>query len=158
MFGGFVGRPAELDQLQKCAARAKSGDPQLVFVEGVPGIGKSSLLAQFTATLSGWRNIVVTAYEDEKRLPFGVLTRLLSAGRIPGSAGDSPTAAITDPIALGAELLQLLGDLEQSAPVAVVIDDAPWTDPQSMRALTFALRRLQGERVLVVLTMRSQDV
>ena len=63
-----------------------------------------------------------------------------------------------DPIVLGAELLQLLGDLEQSAPVAVVIDDVPWADPQSLRALTFALRRLQVERVLVVLTMRSEEM
>ena len=58
MSGGFVGRPAELDELQKCAARAKGGDPQLVFVEGVPGIGKTSLLTQFASTLSGWRQIV----------------------------------------------------------------------------------------------------
>jgi ATP/maltotriose-dependent transcriptional regulator MalT len=158
MSGGFVGRPAELDELQKCAARAKGGDPQLVFVEGVPGIGKTSLLTQFASTLSGWRQIVVSGYEDEKRVPFGVLTRLLSDGRTPGSAMDSPAASITiDPIALGADLLQLLGDLEQAAPVAVVIDDAPWADPQSLRALTFALRRLQGERVLVVLTMRSRE-
>ena len=157
--GGFVGRPVELDELRKCAAKAKGGDPQLVFIEGVPGIGKTSLLAQFATTLSGWRRLVVAGYEDEKRLPFGVLTRLLSAGRLPGSAGARPAEPITsDPIVSGAELLQLLGDLEQSAPVAVVLDDAPWADPQSLRALTFALRRLQVERVLVVLTMRSLDV
>ena len=159
MSGGFVGRPAELVELQRCAAKAKSGDPQLVFVEGVPGIGKTSLLAQFATTLSGWRQIVVAGYEDEKRLPFGVLTRLLSAGRPPGSGVVRPAEQLmVDPIVLGAELLQLLGELEQSAPVAIVIDDAPWADPQSLRALTFALRRLQVERVLVVLTMRSKEV
>ncbi len=159
MSGGFVGRPAELDELQKCAAKATSGDPQLIFVEGAPGIGKTSLLAQFAATLSGWRQLAVAGYEDEKRLPFGVLTRLLNAGRSPGTTVTPPVDQImNDPIVLGAELLQLLGDLEQSAPVAVVIDDAPWADPQSLRALTFAVRRLQVERVLVVLTMRSREV
>ena len=159
MSGGFVGRPAELDELRSCATKAKGGDPQLVFVEGVPGIGKTSFLAHFATALSGWRHMVVAGYEDEKRLPFGVLTRLLSTGRSPGSAVAPPAEQImVDPIVLGAELLQLLGELEQSAPVAVVIDDATWADPQSLRALTFALRRLQAERVLVVLTMRSQEM
>lgn len=158
MSDGFVGRPVELDALRKCAAKAVNGHPQLVFVEGAPGMGKSSLLAQFTATLSGWRHIAVAGYDDEKRTPFGVLSRMLQIGRAPEPVMAQANPENSDPIVLGAELLQLLGDLEQFSPVAVVLDDAPWADPQSLRALTFALRRLQTERVLVVLAMRSEDV
>ena len=169
MPGGFVGRPAELDELRSCATRAANGHPQLTFVQGAPGIGKTSLLAQFSSTLTGWRQIVVAGFEDEKRLPFGLLSRLISAGRSPAAIVHSPNQLAdlqsdsrqqtdgTDPFVMGAELLQLLGDIEQAAPVLVVIDDAPWADQPSLRALTFALRRLQAERVLVVLTMRSQD-
>jgi len=48
-----------------------------------------------------------------------LLTRLLSTGRSPGSAVVLPAEQImVDPIVLGAELLQLLGELEQSAPHA----------------------------------------
>ncbi|MET0865848.1 MAG: AAA family ATPase, partial [Nakamurella sp.] len=155
-----------------CAAKAASGGPQLVFVEGPPGIGKTTLLTEFTQGLVGWRRVLAAGYEDEKRLPFGLLFRLLSAGRMPSaevrsssqsretaeSTGQQPTPGGSDPFALGAELVQLLGDLEQSQPVAVIVDDAPWADPQSLRALIFALRRLRAERVLMVLTMRPQDV
>ncbi|MEP6559990.1 MAG: AAA family ATPase, partial [Nakamurella sp.] len=178
MSSRFVGRPAELDELHQRAARAEGGIPQLVFVEGAAGIGKTSLLAQFATTLTGWRQLSAAGYEDEDRLPFGLLTRLLSSGRafstVDPPTVDPPTVdqqtvgpstvdppalpSGTDPFVLGTELVQLLGDLEQSRPVVVVIDDAPWADPQSLRALTFALRRLQAERVLVVLTMRPRDL
>ena len=68
MSGGFVGRPVELDALRKCAAKAVDGHPQLVFVEGAPGIGKSSLLAQFAATLSGWRKLSWQATRTKSEL------------------------------------------------------------------------------------------
>jgi len=58
---------------------------------------------------------------------------------------------------VGAELVQLLGDLQESGPVALIIDDAPWADPPSLRALSFTLRRLQVDRMLTMLTMRSED-
>jgi ATP/maltotriose-dependent transcriptional regulator MalT len=159
MPGGFVGRAGELDSLRTSAAQALAGQPQLVFVEGVPGIGKTSMLAEFASTLQGWHTLAVSGYEDERRLPFGLLSRLVIPDRPEGwSLEQTAGQDGIDPFAVGAELVQLLGDIEQFGPVAVVVDDAPWADSQSLRALTFALRRLRTERVLVVLTMRSSDV
>jgi len=159
MPGGFVGRVGELDDLRTCAARALAGQPQLVLVEGVPGIGKTSMLAEFAATLHGWNTLVVSGYEDERRLPYGLLSRLVIPGRPEGWAlAQAAGQDGIDPFAVGAELVQLLGDIEQSGPVVLVVDDAPWVDSQSLRALTFALRRLRAERVLVVLTIRSSDM
>jgi ATP/maltotriose-dependent transcriptional regulator MalT len=136
-----------------------AGQPQLVLVEGVPGIGKTSMLAEFAATLHGWNTLVVSGYEDERRLPYGLLSRLVIPGRPEGWAlAQAAGQDGIDPFAVGAELVQLLGDIEQSGPVVLVVDDAPWVDSQSLRALTFALRRLRAERVLVVLTIRSSDM
>ena len=41
----LVGRQTELDLLERMLEEACAGSPQIVFVTGEPGIGKSSLLA-----------------------------------------------------------------------------------------------------------------
>ena len=42
----FVGRDAQLEQLASTWKRALAGDPQLVFISGEPGIGKTRLAAE----------------------------------------------------------------------------------------------------------------
>ena len=42
-----------------------------------------------------------------------------------------------DPLAVGAELLAVLGELEAAGPVVLVLDDAQWMDDASARALVF---------------------
>src|SRR5262245_29868874 len=49
----FVGREAELAQLHNWLAKALSGERQLVFVTGEPGIGKTALVATFLQRLAG---------------------------------------------------------------------------------------------------------
>lgn len=44
---GFAGRVAPLHQLLDAFARAATGEPQAIFVSGEPGIGKTTLIAQF---------------------------------------------------------------------------------------------------------------
>jgi len=48
----FVGREAELTQLQQWLAKALHGERQLVFVTGEPGIGKTTLIAVFRQSLA----------------------------------------------------------------------------------------------------------
>ena len=158
MSAGFVGRPTELGRLRACAAEAAAGKPQLVFVEGDPGIGKTALTAELGSILQEWRWLTVAGYQDEKKLPLELLSRLIDAADVRSSDRGRFAEDGGDPFVAGAGLVQILGDLEQHAPLAVVIDDAPWADPQSLRALTFALRRLHTERMLIVLTMRSKDM
>jgi hypothetical protein len=158
VLGRFVGRRAELVGIEGCVAEVQAGHPRLIFIEGPAGIGETWLLAEVAPKLADWRQLTVSSDEAEMRLPYRLLARLLAGVRPRWSAGRLAAGkAGADPFMVGAELQQLLGELQVSGPVAVIVDDAPWADPQSLRALAFALRRPQADRVLAVLTMRPED-
>ncbi|WP_214108351.1 helix-turn-helix transcriptional regulator [Acrocarpospora catenulata] len=59
-----------------------------------------------------------------------------------------------EPIAVGAALVALLGELAEAAPLAIVLDDVQWADGESLQALTYALRRMRAGRVLTVAITR----
>ena len=61
-----------------------------------------------------------------------------------------------EPVGVGARVLEVLEDLEQKAPVVIVVDDAHWADIDSLRTLLFLARRFVGERVLTVLAHRGE--
>ena len=61
-------------------------------------------------------------------------------------------------MAVGLTILEVLGELQRSGPVMLVVDDAHWADPGSLRALLFALRRLVADAVLVILTARIDEL
>ena len=88
----------------------------------------------------------------------GVVSQLIA--RAPGGAGPAAGRTIdgggsaSSPFALGAELLSLLGLLQDGGPVLLVLDDAHWIDPPSAAALLFALRRLYADRVCALIATR----
>lgn len=49
---GFVGRLSELSVLDERLAAARTGHPQVVYLEGEAGAGKSTVLARFLGSLS----------------------------------------------------------------------------------------------------------
>jgi ATP/maltotriose-dependent transcriptional regulator MalT len=154
----YVGRNDELALLGDAAEEAASGTPRLVVIDGAAGIGKTALLRRFSADLSSWTVLPSHGDETESRVPYGLLARLCS-GPVPGFAdrvnGDGPITR--DPVAVGSEVVQLLGAMQDDGPVAVLVDDLTWSDAPSIRALTFALRRLRNDRVLTIVTVRSND-
>lgn len=145
----FVGRRTELDVLRAHADDAAAGRPVLVIVEGEPGFGKTALIGALAADLTGWRLLAAAGDETENRLPGALLDRLV------GGCG-ATAAEPVEPFTAGTALLQLLGDLQEPGPVALLIDDAHWADQPSLLALTFALRRLHADRVLTVITVRTE--
>ena len=61
----------------------------------------------------------------------------------------------TDPMAVGARLVDLLDRLQSNSQVVVlVIDDLQWVDRPSSRAVLFALRRLRADKVLTIVSSR----
>jgi len=69
--GVLVGRDRELGELRECLQRAVSGRRQIVFVTGEPGIGKTTLIAQFLAEAAG---------HDQRRIAQGRCIETHGAG------------------------------------------------------------------------------
>jgi len=146
----FVGRQLELAALDDQLAQVRRGSPALVVIEGPAGVGKTALVRRF---LAGAAAAVVEASGDEAEtlLPYGVLSQVLS--QIPGATVGWQAK---DPLEVGARLLPVLDALEADGPAIVVVDDAQWADAPSLRALTFAFRRLQADRVLALIVARDE--
>ncbi|CAN5158711.1 LuxR family transcriptional regulator [soil metagenome] len=143
----FVGRSGELQSLRANLGWAGAGEPRVVVVEGPPGIGKSALVRAFLAQAGpDVRSLSGGGAQAESGVPFGVLKQLLLGADLPAPA----LAADTDPLTAGALLVDVLGTLQDTGPVVVAVDDGQWVDAPSMRALTFALRRLRTDRVLAL--------
>ncbi len=157
--GVFVGRAGELAVLAAAAAAARGGEPKVVLVEGDAGIGKSALLARFASGLSSATVLRASGDEAQLFLPYGVVDQLVASAR----EGCGPLGLLTsqlsdavDPLAVGAELVGWLGQFPGM--VLAVIDDLQWADGPSARALLFAVRRLQADQVLVVVSARTGEL
>ncbi|MGN9838907.1 AAA family ATPase [Nonomuraea sp. H19] len=157
----FVGRCRELAVLHAQLGRACEGRSSLVVLEGPAGIGKTALAGEFLPAIENAIVLDVSGEEGEAELPYGVLGQLAAqAQSLPEVLAHLPgpgAAAQPDPLVVGAALLELLGRLQRTAPVVIAIDGAGWADLPSLRALTFALRRLRTDRVLAIVIIRESD-
>ncbi|MET0422481.1 MAG: AAA family ATPase [Actinoplanes sp.] len=151
----FVGRARESERLGNCADEVRSGASRLVVVEGEAGIGKTSLVRGFTASLDDFTVLWATADPAESDFPYGVIGQLARRAGLDGFPLLAEPAAGTTPHVVGGQLLLLLGELQQPGrPVALVVDDLHWADRESTQALGFVLRRLWSDRVLTILATR----
>ncbi|MFI7605158.1 AAA family ATPase [Micromonospora sp. NPDC049366] len=167
MNGTAIGRDAVVDSV-----RRSLGDGRPVLVEGPAGIGKTVVLRSLldAAARDGWLTLRCAPTESERVLPFAALADLLapladrvsalSAPQRAALAGVLLSGEVTEPVderAVGAATRALL-DAAATDPawprVLVAVDDAPWLDPPSERALRFALRRVVP-RVAVLVTVRG---
>jgi DNA-binding CsgD family transcriptional regulator/predicted negative regulator of RcsB-dependent stress response len=141
--------------LRACAAQAAAGTARVVLIDGAPGIGKSALVRRVLADSPVAKLLHASGDENEKNREFAILDQLLTlAGK-----RDADFSVAADPLTAGARFLEVLGGVQVgTALVGLVIDDAQWGDLASLQAITFALRRLEADRVLALICTRADDL
>ena len=144
------GRARDLEVLEGALADARGGRPRVVIVEGVPGMGKTTLLDAFLSERTERAGHVrVTCDRFEQDVAYGVAGLLLA----------EPPDPMVAPAIVGRQLIAWLGSLQQDTGTGVLaVDDAQWMDRPSVDALRFALRRLRADRILAILARRPTDL
>ena len=148
---------------------ARTGRGGALVVRGLPGVGKSALLAEAADRAGGMRVLRVRGVESESPLAFAALHRLLRPVLAHLHALPSPQARALR-TAFGVEegpdadrfrvflaTLSLLAEAAAHLPVLAVVDDAQWLDDASSAALSFAARRVQDEPVALLFAAREGD-
>lgn len=147
----FVGRHTALAVLREAWTDAAAAHPRIVAVTGTAGMGKSSLLRHFTSTFAPDHVHWIGMDECAASASVTLIPRLVHelTGLPSAVAPDS-----ADEIAAGAAALQAMGTPPQ--PYVLIVDDLQWADAFSIRALRFALRRLEAEPALIILAVRTE--
>ena len=180
----LIGRAGELAALEAALADAADGRPSLAFVAGESGVGKTRLVAELERRAEADAGALVLAGESvdfggDSELPYLPLVAALRPLARSGDAALTPElraavapllpAFVPPPdVPAGAEqggqvqvfegLLALLDALGRERPVLLLIEDLHWADRSTREALAFLARSLTGERVLVVVTYRPDEL
>lgn len=159
---GLRGREAELEALQALIASvARTGSGGLALIQGEPGIGKTTLLAEAVseARAAGFSAGVGKADELHHIVPLSSLAACVLHGDQPLLSGDAfaDLARNHDQrIWLVESLAEAIEDRAGSMPVLVGLDDVQWADPLSRFALKQLPTRLRTSPVLWLLTARRE--
>ena len=183
----FVGRDAELATLTAALDAAIAGDPAVVLLSGEAGVGKTRLVEEAAerASEAGARVLAGSCIEmGGDGLPFGPLAHAFRSlmrdtspeqldefiGPARSELGqvlpdlDPDSALSRAPLGEGgtARLLELVvGVIERLAadrPLMFVIEDLHWADRSTLDLVALLVRALQGARVLVVVSFRSDEL
>jgi AAA ATPase domain len=181
----FVGRTAELRELELAADDARSGRPVLVLLGGDSGVGKTRLIAETERLLTAHGVLVLrgeAVEQDDGELPYAPLTGALRplvrtrdpaleelgkgsrtqlAGLFPGLDDLGSFSDWHDPssqVRLFEALVELLELLSERSPVALILEDMHWADRSTRTFVSFLARSLRQERITVVLTYRSDEL
>jgi predicted ATPase len=142
------GRDREIEVLRGCLDRCEPASPNVVVLAGPAGIGKTSLLevAAGLAVAGGrtvrWARGLPTGGAP----PFWLFKQLLGV-RSHGPGGDDRFGLFE----------ALYADVARAAPALFLVDDIQWTDESSLLALAYVLRRLAGEDVVFLASLRIDD-
>ena len=170
--GPLLDREAELGAIGAAIESARAGSGSALLVEGVAGIGKTSLLAHACerAAQAGMTVLTARAAEFEDGYSWGVVRQLfeaeMRAHRGQQSADDAVALAILalthgtrrgdeDTFAVLHGLYWLTADIAQRAPLLLAVDDLHWADWPSQQFVGHLARRLEGLAVLLALTVRE---
>jgi DNA-binding winged helix-turn-helix (wHTH) protein/tetratricopeptide (TPR) repeat protein len=182
-----IGREVELRRLVQLYGLAEQGRPQVVFVTGEPGIGKSTLVEAFAGEverrLAG--RVARGQCLEQRGAPEPYLPVFDALGRLCRDDGEAlallsrlaPTWLVQMPAlvepgdradlerrALGGttermlrEAAEALEAVASDRPLVLVLEDLHWADPSTVDLLAWLARRGTPARLLVAGTYRPAD-
>jgi ATP/maltotriose-dependent transcriptional regulator MalT len=181
----FVGRVEELQELELALREAAGESPVVVLLGGESGVGKTRLVREFERHASEGDALVLrgeAVEEADGELPYAPLigalrplvrarhpalealgrgSRAQLAALLPGLDEEAAASDGNDPSAqvrLFEALLELLECLGEDEPVALVLEDLHWADRSTRTFVDFLARSLRRERVVLVLTYRTDEL
>jgi DNA-binding CsgD family transcriptional regulator len=174
MAGEIIGRREELLALEAFLEAVPAGG-QALLLEGDAGIGKSTLWSEGVrlARERSFRVLTARTTRSETQVAFATLGDLLAPALeatlprlVPVQRRALEVALLLresderppDTRLLGLALVAVVRTLAQDGPLLVALDDVQWIDASSAEVLRFMLRRLEGERVGVLATVRERPV
>ena len=169
----IVGREAELASVNAFIGGTEGGPAALV-LEGEAGIGKSTLWEAGVELARAQGLSVLSSRPAEAERGLGhvglgdlleeVIDDVLSALSTPRRSAlevallrEEASGDPVDPRALAVAVRDALQFLSDREPTLIAVDDVQWLDPSSSSALAFALRRLEGNHLLLLLARRFAD-
>jgi DNA-binding SARP family transcriptional activator/tetratricopeptide (TPR) repeat protein len=179
----LIGRDEETARLRETLVTVRRGRGRCVILHGEAGIGKTRLVAELAARAarSGFRVLTGRAWESERILglrpwvdacrtgdvfaeehlleslsPF----RRAELARLFPELGAPPAGGVTgDPYGVLFEAVaEVLERLAGPRPVLCILEDLHWADELSARLLAFVARRIAGQPILLVATVRDEEL
>ena len=151
MPAALLERQAELDLLGASCTRATAGHGATALVVGEAGIGKTSLVKGFLATLPTGSRALVGACEDL------LAPRALGALRDAVRSTPGPLLeAVTSDADLETVFVSAAEELaSRSRPTVLVVEDAHWADGATLDVLRYLGRRVHDLPALIIVTYRD---
>ena len=168
----MIGRVDEAAAIARFIEGVTTG-PVGLLIEGEPGIGKTSVVAEAVRAAHERRYRVLQAQpaEAEADLSFAALSDLVG-GAFDDARDALPTPqrqalevvlllreadVLADPRTTASAVVTLLTKLSSRDPVVLAIDDTQWIDQASRHALEFAVRRLPLRAGIIVASRSGED-
>lgn len=180
----LIGRRVQWHHLQTAWRKATDGHPHLVLLEGEAGIGKTRLAEEMEIWVGrqGMATASAHCYAAEGRLPYAPVAAWLRSETLHTGVLTLAPIYLTEIARLLPEILAQRTDvprpttlredwqrhhffealarglLSAPQPLLLVLDDLHWCDPETVQWLHYLLRFAPHARLLIVGTVRTEEV
>ncbi len=170
----FAGRVQELVSLRQWLDEASAGQPRVVSVSGAAGTGTATLLRQLESEVRLRGGLFASVSSPKRSLPkpYGAWRALLRATHVFQPAPErewaelqhlEPALGEVPAVARPGSQFRLLGELAEyvrllasDGPLVLVLEEMQWADSWSWDALEHLIRQLDGDRIMICMTFRTE--
>lgn len=158
----FVGRDAAMESAREAWHAAADGRAGVLFVEGEAGSGKSRFVTELARLVESEGGVVLRGYTTSggEHRPYEAFVDSLRTA--PEVLDEHAGATLTDDRSARLRLFESvrrhLTQRSHARPLAVVLEDLHWAGSAAIDLLEFVAARLERSPVLLVATLRSEEM